>query len=84
LSVHHRLMAPVVAKGLFAVEAGTLDHGKIVEREKAGVLATRGIAVLVPGPGRHTKDAALLPVEALAAPELSAVAQEQPRPHATF
>jgi hypothetical protein len=44
------LMPGVVAVGLLAVEAKCFHHGKVVEREQAGVLARRCIAVLVPDP----------------------------------
>jgi hypothetical protein len=61
-----RLVAAVFAEGLFAVEAERPHHRQVGQAEQAGVVAVRGVDMLVPGPGGHAEDVVLPPVEALA------------------
>src|SRR4030095_10323142 len=61
----HFLMAAIFAEGLFVVEAQRLEHRRILDREEHGILAWRGVSMLMQRPRRQSDDVSFAPDEAL-------------------
>src|SRR4030095_8096856 len=60
----HFLMAAVLARGLFVVEAQRLEHRRILDRDARGILAGRGVSLLMQRPRRQGDDVSFPPDEA--------------------